>query len=154
MLDLGSADAEGEGAEGAVGGGVGIAADDGRARQGETLFGTDDVDDTLARIVHREVRDVEVGAVLVQGLDLEARFVIFDTGRAVRRRHIVVGDGQGGIGTANLAPGIAQALESLRAGHLVHQMTIDIQQVRAVVLGIDDMTVPDLVEQGLRLGHG
>ena len=53
VLDLARADAEGQRAEGAVGGGVGVAAHDGHARLGEALLGADDVDDALARVAHR-----------------------------------------------------------------------------------------------------
>jgi hypothetical protein len=48
MLDLRGADAEGQRAEGAVGRGVAVAADDGHAGQGEALLRADDVDDALA----------------------------------------------------------------------------------------------------------
>ena len=51
MLHLGGADPEGQRPEGAMGGGVGVAADDGHARLGDPLLGTDDVDDALAGIV-------------------------------------------------------------------------------------------------------
>ena len=47
VLDLARADAEGQGAEGAVGGGVAVAADDRHARLGEPLLGADDVHDAL-----------------------------------------------------------------------------------------------------------
>ena len=47
VLDLAGADAEGQGAEGAVGRRVAVAADDRHARLGEALLGTDDVDDAL-----------------------------------------------------------------------------------------------------------
>ena len=53
VLDLAGADAEGQGAERAVGGGVAVAADDGHARLGEALLGADDVDDALAGVAHR-----------------------------------------------------------------------------------------------------
>ena len=53
VLDLAGADAEGQRAEGAVGGGVAVAADDGHARLGEALLGPDDVDDALAGVAHR-----------------------------------------------------------------------------------------------------
>ena len=55
VLDLRRADAEGERPEGAVGRGVGIAAYDGRAGQGEALLGADDVDDALAQVLHVEI---------------------------------------------------------------------------------------------------
>ena len=53
VLDLGGADAEGERAEGAVGRGVAVAADDGHARLGQAQLGPDDVDDALVGVAHR-----------------------------------------------------------------------------------------------------
>jgi hypothetical protein len=52
-----------------------------------------------------------------------------------------------------LAAGRAQALEGLRRGHLMHQVPVDIDQARAVVLLMDQVVVPDLVEQGARFCH-
>ena len=47
VLDLAGADAEGDRPEGAVGGGVGVAAHDGHARLGQALLGADDVHDAV-----------------------------------------------------------------------------------------------------------
>ena len=63
VLDLARADAEGEGAEGTMGGRVAVAADDRHARQGAPLLRPDDVDDALAGIAHRVVGDAELGGV-------------------------------------------------------------------------------------------
>ena len=49
--------------------------------------------------------------------------------------------------------GHAQAFEGLRAGHLVHEVTVDVEHAGAVVLAIDDVAVPDLLEQGARRGR-
>ena len=54
VLDLGSADAEGERGKGAVSRGVRIPADHGHSRQGCTLLRADDVHDALACIAHLE----------------------------------------------------------------------------------------------------
>ena len=127
MLHLRRADAEGQRAEGAVGGGVGIAAHDGRAGQGEPLLGSDDVDDALAHVVHSQVGDAEFGDVLLEGVDLEAGLFVLDGARVLGGRYVVVGHGQGGFGTAHGAPGCPQALEGLRAGYLVDQVTVDVE---------------------------
>ncbi len=60
-------------------------------------------------------------------------------------------------GRAHLAAGQAQALEGLRAGDLVDQVAVDVEQAGAVVRGVDDMGVPDLVVKRRRRrggGHG
>ena len=57
-------------------------------------------------------------------------------------------------GARTRAAGHAQALEGLRAGHLVHQMPVDIEQAGAVGRLMHQMGVPDLVVDGAGLGHG
>ena len=53
VLHLAGADAEGDGAERPVGGGVGVAAHDRHARLGESLLRTDHVHDALSGVTHR-----------------------------------------------------------------------------------------------------
>jgi len=67
--------------------------------------------------------------------------------------HVVVRHGDGLVGRMNLAAGHAQPLEGLRAGHLVHQVPVDVEGAGAILLAADHMAVPDLVEQrpGLRV---
>ena len=148
MLDLAGADAESQRAERAVGRGMAVAADDGGARQSETLLRPNDVHDALADIVDLEIGHAECGAILDQGFDLNARGLVRDAGGAVGGdgRNIVVGDRKRGVGPAHLAASLTQALKGLRAGDFVHQMAVDIDQRRAVILGIDQVAVPNLVE--------
>src|SRR3546814_1810767 len=72
---------------------------------------------------------------------------------AVRGRHIVVGHRQRRLGMAQLAAGEAKSFEGLGRSHLVHEVTVDVDEAGAVVLTVDHMTVPDLVKQGARRGH-
>ena len=58
------------------------------------------------------------------------------------------------VGPANLAAGELEPFEGLRRRDLVDQVQVDIDQVRAFALRGDDVVVPDLVEEGARLGHG
>ena len=147
------ADAVGERAERAMGRGVAVAADDRRARQGEALLRPDDVDDALPLIELVEIFDAELARVLGQRLDLRRGFRIVDAVRAVGGGHVVVDDGQRLLRRADLAARHAQALEGLRAGHLVHEVAVDVEQARAVRLRVDDVVVPDLVVQSAR-SHG
>jgi hypothetical protein len=57
----------------------------------------------------------------------------------------VVGGGDDRADAPDLAPGQAQALEGLRAGHLVHQVAVDVEHRRCRLLGVDDVLVPELV---------
>ena len=101
MLALRGPDAEGEGAERAVGRGVAVAAHHRGPRQGEALLGSDDVDDALARVEHVEDLDPELLAVRAQGLDLEPRFGVLDAEGAVGGRHVVVGDRECRVASAH-----------------------------------------------------
>ena len=152
MLDLGGADAVGERAEGAVGRGVAVAADDRRPRQGEALLRPDDVDDALPGIELVVIFDPELARVLGQLLDLLAALGIGDAAAAVGGLDVVVDDGERLFRRAHLAARDAQALERLRARHLMDEMAVDIDEAQAA-LGVEDMIVPDLVVQRTRLGH-
>ena len=56
-------------------------------------------------------------------------------------------------GARTLRPASAQALEGLRAGHLVDEVAVDVEEAGAVGLLVDQMVVPDLVVEGSRF-HG
>ena len=157
VLDFGGADAVGERAEGAMGRGVAVTAHDRHAGQGKALLRADDVDDALAAVGGVVIFDAEIGGVPGQRLDLDAAFLVLDAVHPVGgRRHVVVDDGEGALGLADLAVGQAQALEGLRAGDLVNEMAVDIEEAGAVLLLGDEMLVPDLVVEGARFGlaHG
>ena len=61
---------------------------------------------------------------------------------------VLGGDGQ--FGTAHPSPGQAQPLEGLRAGDLVDEVEVDVQEVGLVGVGAagDDVAVPDLRGKG------
>ena len=107
MLDLGGADAVRERAEGAVGRGVAVAADDRRAGQGEALLRPDDVDDALPHVELVVIFDAEFARVLGQLLDLLAALGIGDAAAAVGGLDVVVDDGERLLRRAHLAPGQA-----------------------------------------------
>src|SRR3546814_3839491 len=107
-------------------------------------------------LVHREVVDAVFPGVPVQRLDLDAGLVVLeDELGAVRRgRHVVVGHRHGTVGAAHLAAGGLQAGESLRRGHFMDEMQVDVQQAVALVIDINQMAVPDLVVKRARRGYG
>ena len=88
--------------------------------------------------------DAELARVLGQLLDLLAALRIGDAASAVGRLDVVVDDGERLLRRAHLAAGHPQALERLRARHLVDEMAVDIDEAQ-VALGVEDMLVPDLV---------
>ena len=158
MLHLRRADTEGQCAKRTVGGGVGVAADDGRARHAQPQFRTDDVDDALTRVEDRNVGNPEFLDVRFQRLDLNAAVLFLDVGgnAGADGRDVMIGDRDRQIGPAQLAPSHAQAFERLRAGDLMHEVAVDIEDAGAVRKALDDVAVPDFVEQGAgsRTGHG
>ena len=91
--------------------------------------------------VLREVRDLRRALRIGIGL------------RAVGGRHVVIDHQQRLLRRAHLAAGQAQALERLRARHLMHEVAVDIDQAGAVGLLVDQVVVPDLVVEGARLCH-
>jgi hypothetical protein len=111
------------------------------------------VHDALTHIELVVVLDAELAGVLGERLDLRRALGILVRQRAVRGRHVVVDDREGLLRRAHLAARHAQALEGLRARHLMDEVTVDIQKAGAVRLRIDDVVVPDLVVEGARLGH-
>lgn len=78
MLNLTGTDAESKRAKCTVSGGVTVAAYDGGTRQGETLLGADDVDNSLSLVVESEECEVEVLDVLFQSSALCSRVGIIN----------------------------------------------------------------------------
>ncbi len=159
MLDLGGADAHGDGTEGTVGGGVGVTADDGHARLGGTELRADGVDDALLDVTHGVQADAELLAVLAQGLDLRAGGGLLDlqegAGLDALGGDVVVLGGQVQVRAAQLTAGQAQSVEGLRGGHLVQELQVNVEEIGFAVLALrDNMVVPHLLGQRQLLGHG
>ena len=57
-------------------------------------------------------------------------------------------------GARTLRPVIRRPFKGLGAGHLVHEVAVDIQQAGAVIGLVDNMVVPDLVVKRTQSGHG
>ncbi|MNZ42919.1 hypothetical protein D3C78_605020 [compost metagenome] len=115
------------------------------------------MDDALAHVVHLEFEDAEVIAVLVQGLDLDARHFVGDGFEAALAlgaggRHVVVRGGDVGVDAPRLAPGQTQPFEGLRRGHFVKDVTVDVDQRRAIVAALHLVSIPELVVERLA-GH-
>ncbi len=152
VLHLGGADPEGQGPEGPVSRGVGVPTNHRHARQRQALLGADHVHDTLAGIVHPELREMKFGTVVIQGLHLDPRCGLLDPCGAVRCWHVVVRRGDDRVLPPGLPPREPQALEGLWRGHLVDQMPINVKERRAVLVAAHNMGVPDLVVKCLA-GH-
>src|SRR4029079_11698795 len=154
VLDLRRADAVGERAEGAMGLRVAVAADERGARQRETLLRPYDVDDALPPVELVEIFGPEELGVLGEIGDLLLALGVRVLLPPIGCRHVVVDDAQRLLRRAQLAAGEPQALEGLRACHLVDEMAVDIDEAGAVGFFVDQMVAPDLVVEGLGFGHG
>jgi hypothetical protein len=155
VLDFRGADAVREAAERAVRAGVRVAAHHGHPRQGCALLRADHVHDALVLV---EVREIDLRAVRlhvgVEGLDLQARHRVahaLDALVPVGGRCVVVGGGDHRVDAPGFASGDAQAFVGLRAGHLMDEVAVDVEQRRAVLFGMDDVAVPQFVVE--RLAH-
>jgi hypothetical protein len=149
VLDLAGADAERQRAERAVRGRVRVAADDGHAGLGEPELRPDDVHDSLLFMAERVQPDAEVRAVLAQRLDLRARDGIGDREQVVGGRVVVFG-GDRQIGPPHRTAGHAQPVERLRAGDLVQQVQVDVEQVGLAVGLPNHVSVPNLLRERAR----
>src|SRR5450756_3128044 len=83
-----------------------VTADDGHPWLGQTELGTDDVNDALVDVAHREQLDAELGAVTSQGLDLDPAHRVGDGARS--RRDVVILGGQGQVGATHGTAGQSQ----------------------------------------------
>jgi hypothetical protein len=88
--------------------------------------------------------DAELGSVGPQRVDLLAGDRIGDRLVDVRGGDVVVLGRQGEVGSTHGASGEAEPVEGLRRGDLVHQVQVDVEQVRLTLCGPHDVAVPDL----------
>ena len=147
MLDLGGPDPEGERSERAVRRRVAVPADDRHPRLREAELRADHVDDALAPAPGRVQGHAEFGAVGPERVELSLRERVR---RAVAGRDVVVHRREREIRAPNAPAGEPQPVEGLRRGHLVDEVEIDVEQRRLSVLLVDDVALPDPVEERLR----
>ena len=126
VFNFGGADAEGDGTEAAVGGGVGVAADDGGAGQCDALFGADDVYDALFFGVHAIEADAVFGAVAFEGVDLCSGDGVGNLGATVGG-YVVIGGGEGEFGVAHRTVVEFESFEGLWTGYFVDEVAVDVE---------------------------
>ncbi|MNE10457.1 hypothetical protein D3C80_1031730 [compost metagenome] len=158
MADLGGADAERQRPEGAVGGGVAVAADDGHAWLGQTQLRSHDVDHAALIGLPARQFDSVTGAVGLQGLDLLAGLVGDIGAPAVRPGGQggggVIQGGEGAVGAADLQSARLDFGKGLGRGDLMDQVQVHIHHTRRLGrFRHDDVPVPDLFIQGPRRAH-
>ncbi len=152
VAHLRRADAEGDGAEGAVRGSVAVSAGDGGAGLGDALLGADDVDDALPAAAEAEVGDAELPGVFVQLLDHGFGEGVGEGGLLVVGGHDVVHGGEGAVGVGDFESEIAEHAEGLGAGDFVDEVGVNEELRLAVGEGADGVRFPDFFEECL--AHG
>ena len=145
MLHFGSPDAEGKGSKSPVGGSVGIPADDGRSREGQSLLRAHHMDNSLARISQIEQRDPKILAVLPQGFDLLGGNRVLDRLKLVSGRDVVIRNGKSRLRNTNLSSCHPEALKRLRRGDLMNQMAIDVEDTVSILL-VNEMGIPNFIK--------
>ena len=148
-LHLGSADTERHGADGAMRGRMRVTADDGHARQGQALLRSHDVDDAVVRVHHPVVREPELGGVGREGVHLLLGNRVLDGPFLALGRGIVVRHADNLLRTQAADAPLAQAVERLRARHLVAVEPVDVQLVGPAFHVLDDVRIPDFVKEGV-----
>ncbi|KAI3480557.1 hypothetical protein L1887_57276 [Cichorium endivia] len=144
VLYLGGADTKGERAKGTVGGGVRVTAHDGGAGKREALLGADDVDDALAVVRKAEEGETERLDIVLEGETLGSGVGLLDKGLGVLvglaggGGDVVVYSGEGAVGPAHLATGVAETLEGLWGGDLVDEVAVDVEEAGAIGLLVDE----------------
>ena len=128
MFHFRGADAKRQRAEGAVGGGVGVAADYGGAGQCDAELRPHHVDYALVFVVQIVETDPEFLAVGCQGFHLDASHLAGGGDVLGGGGDVVIHGGPGQIRAAQRALHGAQAVERLRAGHFMHQMAVDVDE--------------------------
>src|SRR5574338_312225 len=103
MLHFAGSDPESQGSEGSMGRRMRITAYDGHAGEGKALFRSDDMHDPLPDVMHAEKGDAGFGAIFFQRLNLLGADRIGDPEFPVGRWHVMIGNGEYGARSAELA---------------------------------------------------
>ena len=127
-----------------MGRGVRVTTSDGGTGLGDALLGSDYVDDALFSRLKVEVGDVEVIAVLTDGLD---HFSSERVGGLVliNGRDDVVDGCEGALGILNRKAELAEHAEGLRARHFVNKVRADEKLGASVAECAHRVCVPDLL---------
>ncbi len=118
------------------------------------MFRPHHMDDALLVISITDIADTEFGGIALKRFQLLCRFKVGNRharsigGATCGRRQIVIGHSQRKIGAAHLAACHTQRFKSLRAGHFVHEVTINIDQGSAIIALFNNVGVPDLLVKG------
>ena len=144
---------KGQSSKSTVGGSVRISTDGDTSRQSETLFRSNNVNNSLSFISERKVWQVKVLDIDFQLKHLCSTGGFFDKGfhidqlGSVGRGHIMVDSDQSTIRSTNTAFGHTQTFKGLGRSDLVDQVPIDVNQTGKTVI-FDQVVIPDFIVHG------
>ena len=127
-------------------GSVGIAADNGHSREGESPLRTYHVDDSVAAVHHSEMCQPEFGGIGRKGVNLAFRHRVGNRLVLIPRRSVVVRHAVYLFRPETAYSPGPQSVESLRTRDLVAIQPVDIELGRAAVNHVDHVGVPDFVK--------
>ena len=156
MRRFGGADTEGERTERAVRRGMQVAADDHQPRMGNSLLGSDDVQDSLAFVHHADDVHAELVSFILEPKDQLAPAFVGNAGvaaRAARGGDEMIRTGDDACRPMHVPSTGAQRIDNAPPEPLVQENTIDIEQGLAVLERRDRVSRPNLLNEVLRL-HG
>ena len=149
MFDFAGPQPQSERAEGAVRRRMRITAHDHHSRLRRAKLGGDHVYDALIRRREIEQLDPEFLRVGAERVELARGDGIVDGQGAIAGRDIVIDRGQRALRAPHRAAGRSQARECLRRGDFMHEVQVHVQQGHTVRELLDDVCIPDPVEQRL-----
>ena len=146
MCKLARSYAEGERTQPTMGASMAIAADNQGARKAQSKFGSDDMDDTLSRLI-----DIEHLNASGRGLDPERRqqFLPYLAGASTATcgGYGMVRRGKRQFRIVNPKATALEIKQSAGATQIVQQVTINVKEVGIFAYSRNDVLVPDLGEQ-------
>src|SRR5277367_750913 len=139
-------DAERERSECAVGRGMTIPANDRHPRQGNAELRTNDVHNALISGVHIKKWNTKLAAIFLERFNLLCCDRIRDRNATGSGRNVVVDGRDRAQRLPYPSSGSAQAVKRLRRGYFMHEMQVDIEQLRLPFGSGDKVGVPYLLE--------
>ena len=139
MFHLGGADTEGQGSEGSVGGGMGVAAYQSYPRNGDAQLRAYDMHNALPFMAETVERDIELLTVIYKSLHLNP--AQFSAGSDVRGGggYVVIHGSPGAFRTADLSVMKSQSGKGLRAGNFMKEVSVHVEDGEFAFLSADDM---------------
>jgi len=108
------------------------------------------MNNSVVGVPDTEVFNAEGFAVLLQGLNLRPGHSIPYREMLIFSGNIVISSGGGLVRPENTDAPLPQAVECLRAGHLVDIVPVNVKYIGTALYGLHRMCIPDLVKQRSR----